>query len=194
LCLINIGGGTATDSLNALIIVSESEPDLLTGIKIEVNILDIDDYGPYFAIRSAEELTSRRGVLNGITLSCRHIPYDWKVVSELSGLLMSRSEWVTLFSSEGGLFEYGNEQDIIGNLNVISGNTGNQTVFSGSLVKDPLQVDPVFSETLHMTTIKPRQYGIEGLKDIAKRAGWKISVINDRNPRYIIFSIIPDKK
>jgi len=192
LCLINIGGGTATDSLNALILVSKSEPELISGIKIELNILDIDDYGPYFAIRCAKELISERGVLSGINLSCRHIIYNWRNASSLGELLTSRIDWITLFSSEGGLFEYGEEEDIINNLKLISENITNQTSISGSLVKDPLNVDSIFSETLDMTTIKPKQYGMEGLKRLANKSGWKISFTSDRNPRYIIFALIPD--
>lgn len=191
LCLINIGGGTATDSLNALILVSRSEPELISGIKIELNILDVDDYGPYFATSSAEELISDRGILKGIDLQCRHVKYNWKDVSELAGLLMNRTEWVTLFSSEGGLFEYGDEDDIMSNLRVISSKTGNKPVFSGSLIKDPLNVDPIFSETLDVTALKPKQYGLEGLKRMAEMSGWKISNISNKNPRYIIFSMVP---
>ena len=194
LCLVNIGGGTATDSLNALILVLKSDPELISGKKIELNILDVDDYGPYFAISSARELISDEGALKGISLSCRHIDYNWRDVTGLDELLKERAEWVTLFSSEGGIFEYGEEEDIINTLRVISRNTGNQTAFCGSLVKDPFNVDPVFSETLDLTTIRPMQYGQEGLKKLADKSGWKISITSDRNPRYIIFSLVPDSK
>jgi hypothetical protein len=192
LCLVNIGGGTSTDSLNALILVSKTEPELISGIKIELNILDVDEYGPYFAIMSAKELISERGVLKGINLSCRHISYNWKDVSVLEDLLMNRKEWVTLFSSEGGLFEYGEEEDIIKNLRVISRIVKNKPVFSGSVIKDTLNVDPIFSETLDMMTIKPKQYGLEGLKRIADKTGWKFSDISDKNPRYSVFSMTSD--
>ena len=194
LCLINIGGGTATDSLNSLILVQKSEPGVISDINIELNILDIDDYGPYFAIRSTEELISENGVLRGINLSCRHIIYNWKNASSLGELLMSRNDWITLFSSEGGLFEYGEEEDILNNLKIISENITNQTSISGSLVKDAINVDPIFSETLDITTIKPMQYGMEGLIRLADKSGWKISNTSDRTPRYVIFSLIRDSK
>lgn len=71
--MINIGGGTETDSLNTLIHISKSEPELISGIKIDLNILDLDDYVPFFAISSAEELTSERGSLRGFDFICRHI-------------------------------------------------------------------------------------------------------------------------
>lgn len=189
LCLINIGGGTATDSLNALILIHKSEPELISEIKIELNILDVDDYGPYFACRCAEALISETGVLNGIKLSCRHNSYNWRDVSGLGELLKRRTEWVSIFSSEGGLFEYASEEDIVNNLRIISQNVRNGTSFSGSVVKDPFNVDPVFSETLDLTTIKPVQYGMEGLKMLAEKSGWSIFNISDINPRYIIFSL-----
>ncbi|MFK4289124.1 hypothetical protein ABH955_000445 [Bacillus sp. RC240] len=51
LCFFNIAGGAATDSINTLILIQESDPELLKGRKIEINILDIDTYGPNFAKR-----------------------------------------------------------------------------------------------------------------------------------------------
>jgi hypothetical protein len=192
LCLVNIGGGTATDSLNALIIVSKSEPELISGIKIELNILDVDDYGPYFAIRSAEELISGRGILKGVDLSCLHIFYNWRDTTVLRELLTKRAAWLTLFSSEGGLFEYGDEENILRNLKVIYDNVRFQAYFSGSLIKDPLNVDAVYSETLDIMTIRPKQYGFEGLRKIAEKSGWKIITASDKNPRYIIFTLFRD--
>ncbi|HBE40398.1 MAG TPA: hypothetical protein DDW27_04205 [Bacteroidales bacterium] len=44
------------------------------------------------------------------------------------------------------------------------------------------------------STIKLKQYGIEGLKNLAEKSGWKISTISDTNPRYIIFTLFLDSK
>ncbi|MED3803510.1 hypothetical protein P4562_16405 [Lysinibacillus xylanilyticus] len=56
LCFFNIAGGAATDSINTLILLQESEPELLRSRKIEINILDIDTYGPNFAKRCIDVL------------------------------------------------------------------------------------------------------------------------------------------
>jgi hypothetical protein len=189
LCLINIGGGTATDSLNALILIQKSQPALLSGNRIELLILDLDDYSPFFAARCAEELISEKGVLKGVNLSCKHVHYNWQDISILDELLMNRSEWLTIFSSEGGLFEYGEEGDIIRNLTTISGHIKRQVFFTGSLIKDPVNVDPIFKETHELTKIKTRQYGTDGLKRLAEESGWTITNVTDSNPRYVTFSL-----
>jgi hypothetical protein len=189
LCLINIGGGTATDSFNALILVSTSEPELLSGIKTELYILDVDDYGPYFACQCAEALTSAKGILSGLDLTCRHIAYDWKNAEPLRETITGREDRIILFSSEGGLFEYGSETDIRENLNIINDVLPTGTEFIASVVKDPETVDPVMNETLYMTTIKPMLYGLYGLEKITRGTSWKILEYNENNPRYIICSI-----
>jgi len=189
LCLVNIGGGTATDSLNALILLAKSDPGLIPGIKIELNILDVDDYGPLFAIRSVEALMSG-GPLKGMDITCRHVLFDWRETSVLSALLTKRADWLTLFSSEGGLFEYAEEDDIINVLRTIAENVNSPAYISGSLIKDPLNVDPVYSETVEIMPFKPKQYGIDGLKRIAEISGWKINATSDKNPRYLIFSLV----
>src|SRR5271157_453366 len=54
LCFINIAGGPASDSINALILLHKKNPLLLEGRKIEINILDVDTYGPNFAEKSID--------------------------------------------------------------------------------------------------------------------------------------------
>lgn len=56
ICFFNIAGGAATDSINTLILIQESDPELLKERKIEINILDIDTYGPDFAKRCIDGL------------------------------------------------------------------------------------------------------------------------------------------
>lgn len=193
LCMINIGGGTATDSINALILLTKSDPGLLSGIKIELNILDIDDYGPFFASQCIGELVSEGGALNGLDIECRHVYYDWKNVSTLETLLSERIGCIPVFSSEGGIFEYGDEGDIIRNLEIISGNVRRQTFFCGSLIKDDANVDPVFSSTIDMMKIKPKQYGVDGLTRLLDRSGWIINNFSSVNPRYFVFSLMLNK-
>jgi hypothetical protein len=189
LCLINIGGGTATDSLNALILVSKSDPELIAGINTELIIPDVDDYGPFFACQSVKALTSEGGVLSGQDISCRYIHYDWESAEPLKEIIRERADRIVLFSSEGGLFEYASETDILKNLNVIGEGLVNGTEFIASLVKDTETVDPILKETLHMTNIKPMLYGKPGLERIICGTPWKILECNDQNSRYIVFSI-----
>ena len=189
LCMFNIGGGTATDSINSLIIVHRTEPLLLRNIKIEINILDIDDFGPWFASQSAQALTSEGGVLNGIELECRYYKYDWKDTALLSTLVKEKKECIQAYSSEGGLFEYGEEKHILDNLRSISENNQKETFITGSVLKDPLTIDPIIMATLSMTSITPKLYGIEVLSKLASESGWKVENKVSGNPRYIVFTL-----
>ena len=56
LCLINIAGGAASDSINTLILVLEENQSLLKNRKIEINLFDIDIDSPDFAGRCIEAL------------------------------------------------------------------------------------------------------------------------------------------
>ena len=49
--LFNLGGGTATDSLNTLILVQREQPQLLGGRQIRIHVLDLDLIGPAFGAR-----------------------------------------------------------------------------------------------------------------------------------------------
>jgi hypothetical protein len=189
LCMFNIGGGTATDSINSLIIIHRSEPLLLRNIKIEIDILDIDDFGPWFAAQSVQALTSEGGALNGIELECRYYKYDWNDTALLSTLVKERKECIQVCSSEGGLFEYGEEIHILENLRAISENDQKETFITGSVLKDPLSIDPIIMATLSMTSITPKMYGIEVLKQMAIESGWKLDNIASGNPRYVVFTL-----
>ena len=56
LCFINIAGGSASDNINALFLIQKDFPLLIKNRKIEINVLDIDPYGPEFAKRCIEAL------------------------------------------------------------------------------------------------------------------------------------------
>ena len=54
--LLNIGGGPAIDSLNALIVIRKERPALLAGRKIHIHSLDLDTFGPNFGARALTSL------------------------------------------------------------------------------------------------------------------------------------------
>jgi hypothetical protein len=84
LCFINIAGGSASDSINTLILVQEKEPALLKERKIEINVLDLDAFGPSFAGRSIESL---RGSLEGVSM-------DWMFHLDSSNMIgRIRQSW-----------------------------------------------------------------------------------------------------
>jgi len=107
LCFFNIAGGAATDSINTLILIQESDPELLKGRKIEINILDIDTYGPNFAKRCIDVLKQPGERFHGLNITLNIIHYDWSQPEALRKMSLERSDWIQLCSSEGG-FEFRN--------------------------------------------------------------------------------------
>jgi hypothetical protein len=63
--LVNIAGGTAIDSLNALLLLNRSDRALLAGRAIGIELLDRDEEGPFFAAQAAAALTGTAGPWRG---------------------------------------------------------------------------------------------------------------------------------
>jgi hypothetical protein len=190
LCFINIAGGSASDNINALFLIQNEIPTLLTNRKVEINVLDIDTFGPGFGDRCLTALKTPNGRFNGLDITFRHIYYDWNNVDSLIELLSERKGWLQLCSSEGGLFEYCSDEVIIKNLNAIYTHSENETAVTGTLLHDIKEIDAGMAASLKIiTNIKPRLLGINGLKSIAESNKWNIGSIIEGNPRYLIFSL-----
>jgi hypothetical protein len=118
LYLLNIGGGPSADSLNALILLQRLHPQSLEARRIVIWILDPDSRGAAFGARALSALLKADAPLAGLDVSLRHDPYDWSRVDGLAEPLeeIARQEAFAAASSEGGLFEYGSDKDIVNNL------------------------------------------------------------------------------
>jgi hypothetical protein len=187
LCFINIGGGTASDSINTLILLLKKNPSLLKTRKIEINVLDMDTFGPGFGNNCIESLKTPDQYFHHLDISFRYMKYNWNDPSGMEGLLTERKDWVTLCSSEGGLFEYGTNEDIISNLNLLYDRTGDDVKIAGSLIKDSLTVDKGMLTILEKTSINTRLLGMNGLKEILNKTQWVIYRAIADNPRYVVF-------
>jgi hypothetical protein len=190
ICFINIAGGAASDSINTLFLIQQEKPELLKNRKIEINVLDIDTYGPAFTERCLTVLKAQDRRFISLDISFRHIHYDWNSTEKLERLLSERKEWLQICSSEGGLFEYCSDDVIIRNLNALYNNSGEDIIVTGSLLHDIKTVDAGIVATLKISTgIKPRFLGVEGLKSILNKNIWKLDSLIEGNPRYLIFTL-----
>lgn len=190
LCFINIAGGAASDNINSLLLILKENPDLLKGRKIEVNVLDIDTFGPSFAENSIAALKEPGGPFNGLDISIRHIVYDWNKTDLLSDLLAARKGWIQICSSEGGLFEYCTDEVIILNLNALYYNSDDEIVIAGTLLHDIKTIDAGMLAALKISTgLKPRLLGLDGLKNLTEPNNWKTDKLVEGNPRYLVFSL-----
>ena len=113
-CFLNIAGGTAIDSLNALLVARRQCPGLLEGRPIAVHVLDPDRAGASFGARAAEALTAAGGPLHGLQVSLERRDYDWRAPETLRGIVaeVSAGSPLVLCCSEGGLFEYGTDEEV----------------------------------------------------------------------------------
>jgi len=183
LCLLNIAGGPAMDSLNALIVLRKTEPSFLDGRRVRILVLDRADDGPAFGARALAALTEPRGALHGLEVEWRHVRYDWHHAETLEAVA-AREELrgvVCGASSEGGLFEYGDDQTIVANLNAIARSTPLGTVLAGSVFRGDR---PPLHGTVVKFAVKPRT--LPAFTELAGQAGW---AIDERRVRPASFNV-----
>jgi hypothetical protein len=193
LCFINIAGGAASDSINALILILKENPTLLRSRKIEINVLDIDADGPHFALGCIEALKTSGHHFHGLDIAFHHIPYDWQDADGLIPLLSNKQDCIVMCSSEGGLFEYGVDQDIIRNLNVLYDHSPSATRIAGTIVHEPSKVHPTVPALAKASNAALRFLGVSGLMGLLKKTGWRLDRVQEENPIYAVFTLKKDK-
>jgi hypothetical protein len=187
LCFINIAGGTASDSINTLVLIQQAEPALLLNRKIEINVLDLDHFGPWFAQKSIEALTAPAGRFHDLDITFRHIAYNWTSPERLKDLLWERKTWIQACASEGGLFEYGSDADIIRNLNTLCVAAPKTLKIAGTLLLDKDRVNPAVVAGAEITGVTMRFIGLEGLKNILGKTEWMLESAIDDGSIYAVF-------
>ena len=184
--LVNIGGGPAIDSLNALILIQKEHPDRLRDRRICIHVLDLDGAGPSFGLRAMTALLVEGAPLHGIELTFTHVRYDWAHVSELQKAIaaIDLSDAV-IGSSEGGLLEYGSDEVIVENLTVLREGTPAGFVMVGSIVRD-VAIARWIQTTSKMSL---RTFELENFRILVGKAGWVIGHVLEDNPLYQVVSL-----
>jgi len=185
-CLVNVGGGPGSDSWNALIYLQAglhaSNPDLLIGREITIAVMDLDDHGPAFGGRAIDTLCAPAAPLSGLDIRFRHFIYDWSRDWSQSGRLqevlgdLHAADAACAVSSEGALFEYGSDTEIVGNLSTIHAGTASDAMVVGSVTRDGGPVRAL--HTTHGPSARPRT--IEAFRILVEQAGWIIHQVIER--------------
>jgi hypothetical protein len=177
-CLTNIGGGAGADSWNALIYLHTEHPDLLLGRQVVIAVLDLDDRGPAFGVRAVDALRAPGAPLGGIDISLRHLYYDWAQTGQLRRVLyaLRASEAACAISSEGGLFEYGSDQEIVANLEAIRAGTSADAFVVGSVTREGEAV----RASHRATRISARPRTMEAFRSLVGQAGWLAQCVIER--------------
>jgi len=177
-CLVNIGGGTGCDSWNTVIRLQGEQEELLVGRKIGITVMDLDARGPGFGGRAVEALCAAGSPLSGLKVGFRHFRYEWSDAERLRKLLGELEARDAAFgiSSEGGLFEYGSDEDIVANLRALDAGTPRDAVVVGSVTRDggPVRASLIASRVL----TRPRT--IEGFRSLCEHGGWTVDEAMER--------------
>jgi hypothetical protein len=179
--LLNIAGGPSAESLNGLIVLHKEHPQLLRGRAIAIHVLDLDREGPQFASRALAALLAESAPLAGLSATLDATEYDWAYASRLRPVLERiEPEAVAAGSSEGGLFDYGSDEQIVANLVALRDGTPSGFTMVGSVVRDADTLDPRLKATTQ-SGARPliRYLGLDAFRSLAQQAGWKIDRVID---------------
>jgi hypothetical protein len=189
--LVNIGGGAASDSLNALIVLTRDRPFQLMGRDIRVHVLDIDPAGPHFAARALTALRAPGAPLARLDADLEHVPYDWNEPGRLPALLerWCTDDAIVVGSSEGGLLEYCPDALVLEHLRLLREGTRSDfalacTAWRGDEVGDAARVLRGRDQPLQSHTV-------ESLTALAERAGWSVQWSEEQNPLHLVFLLRP---
>ncbi len=184
--MINIAGGTATDSLNALLLIRKHNPEWRCG-PIHIHVLDVDARAPHFGSRCVEALRGQGAPLHDLDISLSRSDYDWNDTARLRELLReaNKEDPIAVGSSEGGLFDYGSNRAILENLTAIRDGTPKDFVFVGSLSLDE-EITRLMLEASKSTL---RLFKWPDFQHLVERTGWRIDCVLDTAPTYRVFKL-----
>ncbi len=174
LSLINIGGGPALDSINALILLRSVRPDLLNR-PIAIEVLDASPDGAFFGANALAALQADHGPLAGLDIGMRHHDYDWDRPATLERLVEKHisAGAIIAASSEGALFEYGSDQAIVANLQALRANGSGARLVAGSVTC----ADETRRQMLAQSRFKLIPRGLEGFAPLVAQAGLRIAKV-----------------
>jgi hypothetical protein len=170
LVLINIGGGPAVDSLDALILLRRRNP-ALPARPIAIQVLDVDAAGPHFGAAALAALSAQRQPLAGLDIAFTHQSFDWNAPAPLADILgrAAAQGAIIAASSEGALFEYGSDDAIVANLKAL--HDGGAKAVVGSVTN----ADPVRRRSIIGSRFKLLPRGLDGFRPLAVRGGFCIA-------------------
>jgi hypothetical protein len=179
--LVDIAGGPSAATLNALILLRKEHPDWLENRKIRIHVLDIDTEGPAYGARALAALMEAGAPLAGLAASFEHVCYDWEDPSVLRRLLDGfETGCVAAAVSEGGLFDYAADEQIVANLETLWSGTPRDFTVVAAVAQDEQSL-PAHLAPMVRVQGRPavRFLGLAALRGLAERAGWAVARVLD---------------
>lgn len=173
--LIDVAGGPSMATLNTLLLLQRERPALLTRRSISVDVLDLDVHGPSFGRRALEQLRSAGAPLHGLEIQMRHLAYDWRRPADLRSILdkARANDPVLAGVSEGALFEYGTDAEILSNLEELRG-----IPLVGSVTRNDEPVHRMLASSGARLTLVPR--GIDAFRTLVARVDRRVARVIER--------------
>jgi hypothetical protein len=172
--LINIGGGPALDSVNALILLRRDRADLLRR-PVVIHVLDSGTDGPFFGANVFAAMKADGRPLHGLDAAWERHDYDWNTPAALARLVkdLAGAGYIIAASTEGALFEYGADEAILANLAALRADGAGARLVAGSVTRDDETRRRMIAET--QFKLVPR--GLAGFAPLATRAGFAIAKV-----------------
>jgi hypothetical protein len=177
--LVNIGGGPAAESLNALIVLHRDRSRRLEGRRVTVHVLDLETDGPRFGARALDALLSKGGPLHGLQVNLHAQIYDWNDPTGLHTLLASiPSDDLVACSSEGALFAYGTDTAVRANLQALRAGTPADAFMVGSVTSPGGLAAQVHGSGT--SSVSTRLRDLAGFRELVRSSGWRLDQVIDR--------------
>jgi hypothetical protein len=175
---INIAGGPAADSWNTVLHLARRDATLVRERKILISVFDRDERGPHFGARAVAALGAAGAPLNGLEISFLYFQYDWAAADGLRQSLedLRAHDAVCAVSSEGGLFDYGSDEEIVANLAALRQATASDAILAGSVTRDCELVRS--SRRPGGVATRPRT--LEAFRSLAEQGGWAVDNVVER--------------
>ena len=170
--LVNIAGGPAMDSLNALLLLARERPACCARARWRSMCSTATPVARLRRARAGGAVGAGRAAARARRRRCATFVYDWNDTRPLRGVLddaraRARS---TVGSSEGGLFEYGTDDAILANLTTAREAGPPDFAMLGSVTRADRPIQRL-RETSQPAT-RPR--GFEVFRALVARAGWRV--------------------
>jgi hypothetical protein len=181
--LINISGGPSMDSINAFLLLGDD----LINRDVHLHILDCDEIGPNFGLAAIKTMQQPEAPFSKLKLTANHIPYNWSDITPFKSLMqqLKEKQAIVLVASEGGLFEYGSDEDILAHLQLIK-QLGPGIGCAGTVVRN--------SSTAHaikkMSGMSIRPMALESIEQLLQARGFGLTRTCKDNPMYYSFNAI----
>jgi hypothetical protein len=169
--LVNIGGGPAIDSINALLRLRKRRPQLLERLVV-IHVLDLDEAGPAFGKSALHALMEPGNPLYGKEITFLHRRYDWKQTEPLEALAQELSSDGVLVAatSEGALFEYADDYTVLANLRALRNIGSSLKIVACSVTR----ADATTNKMMAGSKFKLVPRGETGVAILAGAAGFKV--------------------